>query len=64
MILFDDDVATIVAYHTTISQRFREELSSFDLIIIKDFLRFYVAISRERIDDERITINSINTFTK
>ena len=47
-----------------ISQYFKEELFFFDFIIIKDFLRFYVDINRERINDERIIIDSINTFTK
>ena len=63
MTFFDDDVA-IVACHTTNSQRLREELSFLDLAIIKDFLRFHVAISRRRIDDEQITVDSINTFAE
>ena len=59
-----DDGAAVVACHTTMSQRLREGLPSFDLVIIKDFLRFHVAISRGRIDDERITVDSVNTFAE
>jgi hypothetical protein len=36
-----------------------------DLATIKDFLRFHVAISRGRIDEEgRITTDSVNTFAE
>lgn len=42
----------------------REGLPPPDLATIKDFLRFHVAISRGRIDDERTTVNSVNTFAE
>lgn len=32
--------------------------------MIKGSLRFHVAISRGRIDDKRITVDSVNTFAK
>jgi hypothetical protein len=36
-----------------------------DLATVKDFLRFYIATSRGKIDeDERPTTDSVNTFTK
>jgi hypothetical protein len=36
-----------------------------DLATIKEFLRFHVAISRERIDEKgRITVDSMNTFAE
>ncbi|KAL9045573.1 MAG: hypothetical protein Q9214_001404 [Letrouitia sp. 1 TL-2023] len=42
----------------------KEGLPPLDLATIKDFLRFHVAISRGRVDDERITVDSVNTFTE
>lgn len=44
--------------------RLGEGVSPLDLATIKDFLRFHVAISRGRIDDERITVDSVNTFAE
>ena len=62
MTLSDNDAA-IVLYHTTMPQCLREGLPPPDLATVKDFLRFHVAISRRRIDDERISVDSGNTFT-
>ena len=35
-----------------------------NLATIKDFLCFHVALSRGRIDDERTTVDSVNTFAE
>ena len=62
-ILFDDDVA-IDACRTARARRLKEGVSLFDFAIIKKSLRFYVAINRGRIDDERIIVDSVITFAK
>ena len=53
MALSDDDAAVVPDY-TTRPQRLREGVPPHDLIITTDFLGFHVAISRGRMDDERI----------
>ena len=63
MALSDDDAA-VVACHTTRPQRLREGVLPPNLVIIKDILRFHVAISRGRTDDERITVDLVNTFAE
>lgn len=60
----DDDAATVDICHTTGLQRLREGALPLGLATIKDFLRFHVAISRGRIDDKRITVDSVNTFAE
>ena len=60
----DDDAAAIDVYHATKPQRLREGVVPLDLATINDLLRFHVAISRGRIDDERISVDSANTFVE
>ena len=60
--LFDNDAAAIDVCHAIGSRYLKEDVLSPDLATIKDFLRFHVIISRERIDDEQIIVNSVNTF--
>ena len=60
----DDDAATVDICHTTGPQRLGEGVLPLGLVTIKDFLRFHVAISRGRIDDEQITVDSVNTFAE
>ena len=59
----DNDAAVDIC-HTTGARRLGEGVPPLDLATIKDFLRFHVAISRGRIDDERITVDSVNTFAE
>ena len=56
--LFDNNnaTATIDICYTIGSQRLKEDVLSLELATIKDFLRFHVIISRERIDDKRIML--------
>ena len=63
--LFDDDNVVDVSYIIK-ARSLREDLSSLDLVIIKNFLRFIVVISREIIDDEqkKIIVDSMNTFVE
>ena len=42
----------------------QEGLPPPDLATIKDFLRFHIAISKGRIDEQRITVDSVNTFAE
>ena len=63
-IVFSDDSAPVDIGYTTRPRRLREGVPPPDLATIKDFLRFHVAISRGRIDDERITVDSVNTFAE
>ena len=62
--LSDDDAAAIDVYHATKPQRLGEGVVPPDIATINDFLRFHVAISRGRIDDERISVDSANTFVE
>lgn len=50
-ILFDDDNVVDVLYIMKV-RSLRKDLFSFDLVIIKNFLRFIIIINREIIDDE------------
>lgn len=63
--LFDDDNVVDVSYIMK-ARSLREDLSSFDLVIIKNFFRFIVVISREIVDDEqkKIIVDSMNTFVE
>jgi len=61
-ILSDTDTAEDA--YCTKARRIQKGLPLLDLAIIKDFLRFHVAISRGRIDDERTTVNSVNIFAE
>ena len=63
VVLFDNATAVDV-YHAIGPQRLEEGFLPLDLATIKDFLRYHVAISRGRIDDERITVDSVNTFAE
>ncbi len=54
----------IDVYSTTGVWSLEEGSTPPDLATIKDFLRFHVAISRGRIDDKRITVDSLNTFAE
>lgn len=60
----DDAAATVDICHTTGSQPLGEGVLPLGLATIKDFLRFHVVISRGRVDDERITVDSVNTFAE
>lgn len=62
--VLSNDSATVDAGHTTRPGRLREGLPPPDLATIKDFLRFHVAISRGRIDEQRSTVDSVNTFAE
>ena len=42
----------------------REGLPLPNLATIKDFPRFHIAMSKGRIDDQRITVDSVNTFAE
>lgn len=61
-LLPDNDAVANACYMK--AQSLQEGLPPSDLAIIKDFLRFHVAINRGRIDDKRITVNSVNTFAE
>ena len=63
--LFGDDSAVDASYIMEARSR-REDLSPLDLAIIKDFLRFIVAISRGITDDgqKKVTVDSMNTFAE
>ena len=63
MTLSDNETA-IVACDTTRSQRLKKEIPPPDLTTIKDFLRFHIVINRKKIDNERITVDSVNTFAE
>ena len=64
MVLSYDDAAAVDVCHATKPQRLGEGVLPPNLAIIKDFLRFHVVISRERIDDERIIVDFVNTFVE
>ena len=64
VVLSDDDAAAIHVYHATKPQRLGEGVVPPDLATTNDFLRFHVSISRGRIDDERISVDSVNTFVE
>ncbi len=61
-LLSDNDAATDACYSK--ARSLQEGLPPLNLATIKDFLRFHVAISRGRIDDEQITVDSVNTFAE
>jgi hypothetical protein len=62
--LYDRD-ATANTCPTMTQRCLKRGLPTPDLATIKDFLRFHVAISRGRIDEEgRITADSVNTFAE
>ena len=63
MALSDDDHATTVDFCHAIGLRhLKEGALPLDLANIKYSLRFHVAISRGRLDDERTTVDSVNTI--
>ena len=64
VVLSDDDAAAIDVYHAPKPQRLGEDVVPPNLATINDFLRFYVVISRGRIDDEQISVDSANTFVE
>jgi len=60
----DDDIASNTSQSTQPSC-LREDSPPRSLATIKDFLRFYISLSKGRLDDKkRTTVNSINTFSK
>ena len=61
MALSDND-ATNIAHHTTRQQGLRKGLPRLDLIFIANLLRYQVTTSRGRVEDERIVVDSTNTF--
>ena len=63
MVLSDNATAVDVC-HATGPQRLEEGVLPLDLATIKSFLRYHVAINRGRTDDERITVDSVNTFAE
>ena len=63
-VVVSDNGTAVDVCHTTGPQRLEEGVLPLDLATIKDFLRYHVAISRGRIDDERITVDSVNTFAE
>ena len=63
-VVLSDDAATVDLCHATRPQHPEEGVFRVDLANIIDFLCFHVAISRGRIDDERITIYSENTLAE
>lgn len=64
VVLCDDDCTTIDVYHATGLRHIGEGALPFDLANIKDCLRFHVATSRGRLEDERTTLDAVNTFVK
>ena len=58
----DDDAAVVDVCHATGARSFQVGSTPLELATIKYFLRFHIATSRKRIDDKRITINSLNTL--
>ena len=63
-VVLSDNATAVDVCHATGPQRLEEGVLPLDLATIKDFLRYHVAISRGRIDDERITVDSVNTFAE
>ena len=62
---YDSDNAAAVDVCYAIGPRcLGEGVLPLDLAIIKDFIRFHVAICRGRLDDEQITVDSLNTFAE
>ena len=63
--LVGDDSAVDASYIMK-ARSLREDLSPLDLVIIKDFLRFIVAISRGITDDgqKKTTVDSMKTFVE
>ncbi|MCJ1254627.1 hypothetical protein MMC24_002442, partial [Lignoscripta atroalba] len=56
---------TIDVYHATAVPSLVQDAPPPNLATIKDFLRFHIAISQGRIDEEgRITADSVNTFAE
>jgi len=45
-------------------QHLRPGVATPDLATVKDFIRFYIATSRPRLDAERPTVDSVNTVTE
>lgn len=62
-ILADGDAA-VDAYYAIEALCLGKGVSPLDLTDTKDFLHYHVAISRGRIHDKRITVDSVNTFKK
>ena len=63
MVLCDDGAAVDVCHMMGI-RRLGEGVPTPDLATIKDFLNFHVTISWGRINDERITVDLVNTFAE
>ena len=64
VVLSNDAAAAVDVCYATGPRHLGEGVLSPDLATIKDFLRFHVVISRGRIDDKRITVDSVNTFAE
>lgn len=63
-VVLSDNATAVDVCHATGPQRLEEGVLPLDLATIKYFLRYHVAISRGRIDDERITVDSVNTVAE
>lgn len=59
--LSDDDAKTVDVCHATGLRHLEEGAIPLDLASIKYFPRFHITISRGRLDDERTTVDSVNT---
>lgn len=49
---------------TVCREHLRAGAAAPDLAIVKDFLRFYIATSRPRLDADRPTVDSVNIMTE
>lgn len=45
-------------------QHLRPSVASPDLATVRDFIQFYIATSRPRLDAERLTVDSVNTVAE
>ena len=61
-----DDKFVVNLFNIMNFTRFQEKSSSFDIVIIKDFLQFKVFINEEKIDEKlkRVIIDFLNVFAK
>ena len=63
--LSNDDATAVDVCHATVPPHLGEGVLPLDVATIRDFLRYHISMSRERIDDKRrITVDSVNTFAE